>query len=150
MGGGFMAEAFTKKEMEKEIKRYLDIQAERFTHELGFVIDEVKAVEERLNRKIESEIVGLRKELTGKIESTADGLRKELTGKIESTADGLRKELTGKIESTADGLRKELTGKIESTDKKLSNKIDSLRDELIAHRDNTEVHVQKAKTKKRA
>jgi hypothetical protein len=120
MGGGFMAEAFTKKEMEKEIKRYLDIQAERFTYELGFVIDEVKAVEERLNRKIESEIVGLRKELTGKIESTADGLRKELTGKIEST------------------------------DKKLSNKIDSLRDELIAHRDNTEVHVQKAKTKKRA
>ncbi len=84
----------SNKEMEKEIKRYLDIQAERFTHELGFVIDEIKAVEGRLNRKIESEIVGLRKELTGKI--------------------------------------------------------DSVMNELIAHRDNTEMHVQKAKTKKKA
>ncbi|MBI5211893.1 MAG: hypothetical protein HY957_00780 [Nitrospirae bacterium] len=82
------------KEMEKEIKRYLDIQAERFTHELGFVIDEIKAVEERLNRKIESEIVGLRKDL--------------------------------------------------------KQEIREVRQELIAHRDNTEVHAQKAKAKKRA
>ncbi len=84
----------SSKEMEKEIKRYLDIQAERFTHDLGFVIDEVKAVEERLNKKIELEIRGLRKELTGKI--------------------------------------------------------DSVMTELIAHRDNTEMHVQKAKRKKKA
>jgi alpha-D-ribose 1-methylphosphonate 5-triphosphate diphosphatase PhnM len=83
-----------REEMEKEIKRYLDIQAERFTHDLGFVIDEVKAVEERLNRKIESEIGGLRKEL--------------------------------------------------------KQEIREVRQELISHRDNTEMHVQKAKTRKRA
>lgn len=51
------------KEMGIEIKKYLDIQAERFTHELGFVIDHIKTVEERLSKKIESEVIGLRKEI---------------------------------------------------------------------------------------
>jgi hypothetical protein len=68
----------SNKEMEKEIKRYLDIQAERFTHDLGFVIDEVKAVEERLNRKIESEIGGLRKELKPEIREVRQELKQEI------------------------------------------------------------------------
>jgi hypothetical protein len=75
---------------EKEIKRYLKILSEDFQDKLNFVIDEVKAVEERL------------------------------TVKIDSMAKDLRKE------------------------------IQEVKGELIAHRDNTEVHVQKAKIKKRA
>ncbi len=54
-----------------------------------------------------------------------------------------------------------LTGKIESWELRLSNKIDSaakdlrkeireVKDELIVHRDNTEVHAQKVRPKKRA
>ncbi|MCL4458203.1 MAG: hypothetical protein M1147_13205 [Nitrospirae bacterium] len=89
------------KEMEKEIKRYLGIQAERFTHEIGFILDEVKAVEERLNRKIDSVAIDLRKEIKE--------VRNELKQEIKEVGQ-----------------------------------------ELIAHRDNTEVHAQRAKRKSKA
>ncbi len=115
------------KEIEKEIKRYLDIQAERFTHDLGFVIDEIKAVEERLNRKIESEIVGLRKELKQEINEVREELKQEIKG--------VKQELKQEIKEVRQELKKEIR---------------EVGQELIAHRDNTEMHVQKAKKKKQA
>ncbi len=65
-----------------------------------------------------------------------------LTGKIEST----EARLSNKIDS----VEEKLNNKINSVEEGLSNKIDSLKDELIAHRDNTEVHVQRAKRKSKA
>lgn len=61
------------KEMEKEIKRYLGIQAEDFQRRLNLAIDgltgTIEAVEKRLNDKIESTATGLRKELGAKIDA---------------------------------------------------------------------------------
>ncbi|MDA8338104.1 MAG: hypothetical protein M0Z70_02250 [Nitrospiraceae bacterium] len=95
---------------------------------------------------------GFKKEISEEFRRYMGILKEDFQRSLGFVIDGqkdLERKLTDKIESTATGLRKELTGKIEFTDKKLSNKIDSLRDELIAHRDNTEVHVQKARVKKR-
>lgn len=72
-----MSEYFTKKdakelkedikqiveENRKEMQRHVSIVSEDFQHKLGFVIDELRAVEKRLNAKIESEVKDLRVEI---------------------------------------------------------------------------------------
>lgn len=82
------------KEIEKEIKRYLDILSEDFQHRLNLAMN-------------------------------------GLTGKIESAEDRLDK-------------------RISSLENNLKQEIKELKNEIISHRDNTEMHAQKTKAKKRA
>ena len=129
-----MEEYATKKDLEKfkneikneikdEFKQQTGIILEEFNRNLGFVIDQQQ---------------DMRRELNEKIESSAGGVRKELTQKIDLSAGDLRKELGQKIDSSVGGLRKEL-----------SQKIDLVHNEIIAHRDNTEIHVKQAKRPRR-
>ena len=144
-----MEEYATKKDLEKfkneikneikdEFKQQTGIILEEFNRNLGFVIDQQQDMRRELNEKIESSAGGVRKELTQKIDSSVGGLRKELTQKIDLSAGDLRKELGQKIDSSVGGLRKEL-----------SQKIDLVHNEIIAHRDNTEIHVKQAKRPRR-
>lgn len=73
-------------------------------------------------------------------------LSEDFQHKLGSVIDGqenLKRELSDKIESTAGGLRKELTDKIDAVAKDLRKEIQEVKSELIAHRDNTEVHAHK-------
>ena len=82
---------------------------------------------------------------------------KEMEKEIKRYLGILSEDFQHRLNLAIDGL----TGRIESTEERLSNKIDAVakdlraeirevRQELIAHRDNTEMHVQKAKRKKKA
>jgi hypothetical protein len=119
----------SNKEMENEIKRYLNIMSEDFQHRLNLAIDgltgKIESSEERLNQRISA---------------TEKSLTANLTAKIEAVEERLNQRISS--------VEKNLTAKIESVQERLSSRIDVLRDELIAHRDNTEMHAQKAKGKK--
>ena len=93
------------------------------------------------------------KEREKEIKRYLDILSEDFQHKLNLIIDGL----TGKIESTEerlsnkiDTVEKSLNSKIDSAAKDLRKEIREVKDELISHRDNTEAHVQKTRTKKRA
>lgn len=118
-----MAEAFTKKDAEEfkeDIKKIIEENTKEFYKYV------TKTVEK--NRKEFQKYTGIVSEdYQHKLNLAIDGL----TGKIES----MEERLNSKIDSVAKDLRKEIR---------------EVKDELISHRDNTEAHTQKVKTKKRA
>jgi hypothetical protein len=132
------------KEMEKEIKRYLGILSEDFQHRLNLAIDgltgKIESSEERLNQRISATEKSLTANLTAKIESSEERLNQ----RISATEKSLTANLTAKIEASEERLNK----KIDAVAKDLRAEIKEVRQELIAHRDNTEMHAQKAKGKK--
>lgn len=121
--------AMLNEETEKDIKRYLGILAEDFQGRIGFIIDEVKTVEERLNNKIDSEIKKLREDLTFRIIEVGTGLDRKIDSKIKAQMGETKKSI-GLVE------------------KGLSQEIKGLRTELVAHRNNTEMHAQRMGKKK--
>ncbi|MFN3395353.1 MAG: hypothetical protein ACK4Z9_00980 [Thermodesulfovibrionales bacterium] len=145
--------------VEKNIKRYLDMLAEDFQGRIGFIIDEVKAVEERLNNKIGSEVKRLREDLIFRINEVEIGLDKKIDAGIKALKVE-RKESIGIVDRRIDTLEKKIDAmnkridllninkKGDSLEKGLSQEIKGLRNELLAHRNNTEMHVQRIGKKK--
>jgi predicted nucleic acid-binding Zn-ribbon protein len=78
-----------------------------------------------------------------------------LTGKMESMEDRLTKRIysvekrVGSLEKGVDSLEKKV-GSLEKRFDSLDTSVKELKEELIAHRDNTEMHAQRAKRKSRA
>lgn len=72
-----------------------------------------------------------------------EGFQHKLNLVIDGQA-ALEERLSNKIESAANGLRKEM----KDMKQELKSEINGVRNEIISHRDNTEVHAQKARAKK--
>ncbi|GER94472.1 hypothetical protein A45J_2235 [hot springs metagenome] len=121
-----MSEYFTKKDAEEfkeDIKRYLGILAEDFQHKLGFVIDN--------QMDIKREVEGLK--------VNVDRLEQRMD-RLEQRMDRLEQRMD-RLEQRMDGLEQRMDG--------LEQKVDMIHVELVAHRDNTEVHVQQVKKRRR-
>lgn len=74
-----------------------------------------------------------------------EGFQRSL-GFVIDEQKGIERRLTDKIETTANGLRKEM----KDMKQELKSEINGVRNEIIDHRDNTEVHARKARAKKKA